>query len=165
MLEAGVGTGRNLPFYPAGIELTAIDLSEQMLKCAEKRMAQAKCAVSLKLEDATTMATIMANTYHWVISTFMCCVIPNDLQSLVIEQFYRILKPNGHFRLLEIVYSKQKKLRWRQECFAGWVEKIYGARFDRNTLFFLEQHPGIRVVKTQYLQDDTYLLVESMKVE
>ncbi|NIR99327.1 MAG: SAM-dependent methyltransferase, partial [Gammaproteobacteria bacterium] len=31
VLEAGVGTGKNLPLYPPGVVLTAVDLSPRML--------------------------------------------------------------------------------------------------------------------------------------
>ena len=37
ILDAGVGTGRNMPFYPEDTEVTGIDLSKAMLKQAEKR--------------------------------------------------------------------------------------------------------------------------------
>ena len=37
ILDAGVGTGRNMTFYPEGAEVTGIDLSKAMLHRAEKR--------------------------------------------------------------------------------------------------------------------------------
>jgi phosphatidylethanolamine/phosphatidyl-N-methylethanolamine N-methyltransferase len=30
LLEVGVGTGKNIPYYPPGIKVTAIDFSEEM---------------------------------------------------------------------------------------------------------------------------------------
>ena len=33
-LEVGVGTGKNLDYYPDGVEVTAVDLSPRMLKRA-----------------------------------------------------------------------------------------------------------------------------------
>ena len=36
ILEAGVGTGRNFPFYPPGSEVVGIDLSPAMLARAER---------------------------------------------------------------------------------------------------------------------------------
>lgn len=43
VLEAGVGTGRNLKYYHPGVKLTAIDLSKVMLKKAMKRAKLAVC--------------------------------------------------------------------------------------------------------------------------
>ena len=34
-LEVGVGTGKNIPFYPENIDLTAIDFSKKMLEKAQ----------------------------------------------------------------------------------------------------------------------------------
>ena len=39
ILDAGVGTGRNFPFYPAGATVLGIDLSPAMLARAERRRA------------------------------------------------------------------------------------------------------------------------------
>lgn len=39
VLEVGVGTGKNIPFYPYGIQVTGIDLTPGMLALARKRAA------------------------------------------------------------------------------------------------------------------------------
>ena len=110
ILEAGVGTGRNLEYYHEDVQLTGIELSQHMLNKAEKRITNAKCKVRLLKEDATVMKSIDSNHFDWVFSTFMCCVMPDEIQELAIEQFSRVLKDGGRFRLLEIVYSKNEKI-------------------------------------------------------
>lgn len=162
VLEAGVGTGRNLAFYHESVELVGIDLSEPMLRKANKRIKNCKCNVNLFNEDATSMASIDSNQFDWIYSTFMCCVIPNELQEQAIHQFCRVLKPGGRFRLLEMVFSKNKKIRKRQEFFSPFVEKVFGARFDRETLHYLEQSSGLEVTSTSFLKDDVYLLIEGI---
>lgn len=163
VLEAGVGTGRNLPFYHPDVQLFGIELSKHMLHKAEKRKAKARCNVELIIEDATVMSSIPSSQFDWVFSTFMCCVMPDDIQTLAIEQFARVLKPGGQFRLLEIVYSKNAKIRKKQEKFAPFVEKVYGARFDRNTLQHIERSKDLEVTQTSFLKDDTYLLIEGVR--
>lgn len=163
VLEAGVGTGRNMEFYPKDVELVGIELSKQMLRHAEKRVAKAKCKVRLIHEDATVMQSIDSNQFDWVFSTFMCCVMPDELQKLAIEQFSRVLKQGGRFRLLEMVYSKNKQIRRRQDLFAPFVERVYGARFDRNTLGHIEDSSKLKITNTIFLKDDTYLLIEGVR--
>ncbi len=162
VLEAGVGTGRNLKYYHPDVHLTGIDLSPAMLKRAEKRARDARCKVTLKQEDATLLSSIPSNHFDWFFSTVICCVMPDQLQPLAIQQFARVLKPGGHFRLLEMIYSKDPRMRKRQERFAPFVEKVYGARFDRNTLSYLHQSKTLKVTQTRFLKDDVYLLMEGV---
>ncbi len=164
ILEAGVGTGRNLEFYHEEVELVGIELSKKMLNRAEKRIKKAECKVSLIHEDATVMQSIGSAQFDWIFSTFMCCVMPDEIQKLAIEQFGRVLKRGGRFRLLEMVYSKNKKTRKRQNLFTPFVETIYGARFDRDTLVHLGQSLNLKVTNTTFLKDDTYLLIEGVRI-
>ncbi|MFV1977243.1 MAG: class I SAM-dependent methyltransferase [Candidatus Scalindua sp.] len=164
VLEAGVGTGRNLEFYHEDVELVGIELSNQMLRNAEKRITNARCKVRLINEDATVMQSIDSNQFDWVFSTFMCCVMPDEIQKLAIEQFGRVLKQGGRFRLLEMVFSKNKKIRKRQDFFAPFVEKIYGARFDRDTLRHIERSSNLKITNTSFLKEDTYLLIDGIRV-
>ncbi|MFQ5780341.1 MAG: class I SAM-dependent methyltransferase [Nitrospiria bacterium] len=165
VLEAGTGTGRNLKYYHPSVKLTGIELSSAMLRKAAKRGKEAACHVALKQEDATLMASIPSNHFDWLISTFLCCVMPDSLQPLAIEQFGRVLKPGGRFRLLEMVYSKDPWLRRRQDFFAPYVENVFGARFDRNTMWHLEKSSTLQIKKTSFLKQDIYLLIEGICVK
>src|SRR5256885_13598868 len=40
VLEVAIGTGRNLPFYPPNVRLTAIEFSPAMLEIASRRAAE-----------------------------------------------------------------------------------------------------------------------------
>lgn len=164
VLEAGVGTGHNLKHYHHSVDLVGIDLSDAMLNKSRKRAHQASCKVTLLHEDAATLSTLGAGEFDWVFSSFMCCVMPDEIQSHAIEQFARVLKPGGRFRLLEIVYSKNPRIRRRQDFFAPFVEKVYGARFDRHTLQYLHDEPALRVTNTSFLKDDVYLLIEGVRL-
>jgi ubiquinone/menaquinone biosynthesis C-methylase UbiE len=165
VLEAGVGTGRNLPYYHPEASVTAIDLSAAMLRRAAKRGRQALCQFELRQEDVTTMESIPSGHFDWVLSTFLCCVLPDCLQPLAVNQFERVLKPGGRFRLLEIVYSRDPRLRRRQDLFAPFVAKAYGARFDRHTLEHVRHAPKLSLTGTRFLKHDTYLLIEGKRTD
>ncbi len=163
VLELGVGTGRNLKYYNESVDLIGVELSKAMLNKARKRSRNTLCKVKLIQEDATTLKTVYSNQFDWIFSTFMFCVMPNDIQELAIEQISRVLKPGGRFRLLEMVYSKNKKIRKIQKFVAPFVEKVYGARFDRNTLNFVMNSPKLKITKTSFSKDDVYLLIEGIR--
>src|SRR5512137_456525 len=164
VLEIGVGTGRNLPHYPASVaHLTAVDFSPAMLQRARRRATGATCPVLFVQDDACTLASIPSAQFDWVVACFLCCVLPAEFQDQALSQISRVLKPGGRFCLLEMVYSKDDKLRKRQDRFAPFVEKVYGARFDRNTLEHARITPGLMVTGTRFVKLDTYLLIEGVR--
>jgi hypothetical protein len=59
-----------------------------------------------------------------------------------------------------MVYSKNPMIRRKQELFAPFVQWVYGARFDRNTLAYIEQSSILKITKTYFLKEDTYLVIE-----
>ena len=163
VLEAGVGTGRNFQHYHESVELTGVDLSDVMLRKAARKAKKSDCKIELLHDDASTMHLVDSNQYDWIISTFLCCVMPDEFQPMALEQFGRVLKPGGKFRLLEMVYSKNKKIRRRQEFFSAFVERVYGARFDRKTLQYIEESPELEITSKRFLKDDVYLFIEGVK--
>ena len=160
VLEAGIGTGHNLKHYRTDVNLTAMDFSPAMLKKAAKRCAEASCTVRFIHEDASRMASIPSDGYDWVVAFFLCCVLPEDLQARAISEFARVLKPGGRFRLLEMKYSDDPRIRRRQNLFAPFVAKVYGAGFDRQTLMHVQSNANLKVTGTRYVKEDTYLLIE-----
>jgi ubiquinone/menaquinone biosynthesis C-methylase UbiE len=163
VLEAGVGTGRNFRHYHESVELTGVDLSDVMLRKASKEARKANCKIELLHDDASIMRLVESNRYDWVISTFLCCVMPDEFQPMALEQFARVLKPGGKFKLLEMVYSRNRRIRRRQDFFAAFVEKVYGARFDRKTVQYLEESAELDITRKRFLKDDVYLLVEGIR--
>ena len=164
VLEIGVGTGRNLPHYPPAVShLTALDFSPAMLQRARRRAQGATCPVLFVQDDVCTMSSIPSDHFDWVVACFLCCVLPFDFQDQALSQISRVLKPGGRFCLLEMVYSKDAKLRRRQDFFSPFVEKVYGARFDRNTLEHAKNTPGLVVTGTRFVKQDTYLLIDGVR--
>ena len=67
VLEVAIGTGRNLPFYPRGIQLTGIDFSPAMLEIARGRAAELGVDVTLIEADAQHLGADAANLPHGAI--------------------------------------------------------------------------------------------------
>ena len=134
-----------------------------MLRKAARKAESAKCKIELLHDDASVMRQVDSNQYDWIISTFLCCVMPDEFQPMAIEQFGRVLKPGGKFRLLEMIYSKDRKIRRRQDFFASFVEKVYGARFDRKTVQYIEESDQLLITDKRFLKDDVYLFIEGVK--
>ena len=134
-----------------------------MLQRARRRAQGAPCPVLFVQDDVCTMTSIPAETFDWAVACFLCCVLPAEVQDQALARISRVLKPRSGFCLLEMVYSKDRSLRRRQDFFAPFVEKVYGARFDRNTLDHVKRTPGLTVTGTRFIKHDTYLLIEGRR--
>lgn len=102
VLEIAAGTGRNFPFYPPGVSLTALDVSSGMLELARARAADVGREVDLRLGDAQSL-DFASETFDTVVCTFSLCTIP-DWRRAVAEAA-RVLRPGGRFLLVEHVRS------------------------------------------------------------
>ncbi|MFP3948921.1 MAG: class I SAM-dependent methyltransferase, partial [Longimicrobiales bacterium] len=164
VLEAGVGTGRNLRFYPPDVEVHAIDLSEGMLARARKRARHAEADVNLRKADVLDLEHLGDGSFDWYVATFLYCVLPDELQPPALAEMVRVLAPGGRFRLVEMVYSRSFLRRLVQRIMAPYVEWVFGARFDRRTVEHVEATPGLEIIDWEWLQEDTYLLLEGRRV-
>jgi demethylmenaquinone methyltransferase/2-methoxy-6-polyprenyl-1,4-benzoquinol methylase len=79
ILDAGVGTGRNIPFYPGQSQVTGIDLSPAMLAQAGKRKARFGSDVELREMDVCK-TEFADGSFDAVVSTFLFCVLDDPLQ-------------------------------------------------------------------------------------
>ncbi|MFH1918414.1 MAG: class I SAM-dependent methyltransferase, partial [Planctomycetota bacterium] len=158
VLEAGIGTGRNLRCYRPEVRLTAIDLSPGMMRIAKRRARKAACTIRFLCLDATRLSGVPSNHFDWYLATFLFCVMPDELQPAALAEMVRVLKPGGRFKILEIIFSNHPHLLKRQKLLAPFVERVYGARFDRRTLEHLRENEGVEVSQTRFLKADMYLL-------
>ena len=77
VLEAGVGTGRNFPFYPPGSSVVGIDISPAMLARAERRRKSAGAEVELRQMDVTHL-DFPDRAFDGAVATFLFCVLPDQ---------------------------------------------------------------------------------------
>ncbi|MCP4384165.1 MAG: class I SAM-dependent methyltransferase [Hyphomicrobiales bacterium] len=158
VLDAGVGTGRNMPFYPPSGEVVGIDLSPQMLAQAHKR--KARLGVAVELREMDVRATDFPDEwFDFVIATFLFCVLEDEDQQPALSELRRICKPDGEIRLLEYTYSANPVKRFVMRLWAPWVRLIYGAAFDRHTERYVAA-AGLELVEERFVfQDIIKLLV------
>lgn len=157
ILDAGVGTGRNIPFYPEGAEMVGIDLSPAMLSRAGAR--RSKVGREAKLMEMDVMHTSFDdNSFDAVVSSFLFCVLSLEHQLPALKELARICKPGGEIRLLEYNYSQNPRKRFVMRLWAPWVRWAYGAAFDRNTHQYLGD-AGLEEVENRFLVEDIVRLI------
>jgi ubiquinone/menaquinone biosynthesis C-methylase UbiE len=162
ILDAGVGTGRNVPFYPADAHVLGIDLSPAMLARAKRRAQRLGRAVELRRSDVTSLE-LPDRSFDAAVSSFLFCVLPNELQVPALREIARVLKPEGAFRLLEYVRPKGAVRAAVARLWEPWMAWAYGAGFDRAT----EEHMpegGFAVRESQFVVDDLIKLISATKL-
>ena len=94
VLEVGVGTGLALPLYAGGVEVTAIDFSEEMLAKAEAKVAAQGLTrvASLRQMDARFLDFPDA-AFDAVAAMHILSVVPEPER--VMAEIARVLKPGG----------------------------------------------------------------------
>lgn len=82
VLELGIGTGRNIPLYPNGVEsLFGIDPDETMLRQAERRASEVPFPVELVPAPAEELPFEDAS-FDAVVATLVFCTVPDPVQAL-----------------------------------------------------------------------------------
>jgi ubiquinone/menaquinone biosynthesis C-methylase UbiE len=157
LLDAGVGTGRNIPFYPPEAQVVGIDISPAMLARAERRRFSLDADVELHQMDVTHLA-FMDQSFDSAVATFLFCVLPDDLQVPALREMGRVVKSGGTIRLLEYVRPRGTLRKAITRLWEPWVAWAYGASFDRRTE---ERVPeaGLEVVESRLVVHDLIKLI------
>lgn len=157
VLDAGVGTGCNMPHYPAGGEIVGIDLSPEMLARAARR--RAGLGVEIELAEMDVCHTTFADAhFDAVVATFLFCVLDGTLQLPALRELARITKRSGEIRLLEYAYSQDPRRRFIMRLWAPWVRWAYGAAFDRDTERYVAD-AGLELVDRRFVYEDIIKLL------
>ena len=157
VLEAGVGTGRNFPFYPPGSTVVGIDISPAMLARAERRRKSAVAEVELRQMDVTRL-DFPDRAFDGAVATFLFCVLPDQLQVPALRELGRVVKAGRPVRLLEYVRPQQIVRRVLARLWEAWIAWAYGASFDRQT----EEHvpeAGLAIVEARFVVDELVRLI------
>jgi ubiquinone/menaquinone biosynthesis C-methylase UbiE len=141
ILEVGVGTGKNMPFYPVGIRMTAIDLTPGMLERARQRAIDLKLHIVLKIGDVQAFE-FPDSTFDAIVGTFVFCSVPDPVLGL--KELARVLKPDGKIYLLEHMRIQSEPLGRLMDLINPLVVRIMGANINRRTMENI-QKAGLKI--------------------
>ena len=133
VLEVGIGTGKNMLFYPAGISIIGIDLTPGMLQRAQVRAGelQLNSRVELQLGDVQQL-DFPDNNFDSAVATFVFCSVPDPVLGL--RELKRVVKPGGHVLLLEHMRSPNPFLGAVIDFFNPLIVRMMGANINRQTV-------------------------------
>jgi ubiquinone/menaquinone biosynthesis C-methylase UbiE len=131
VLEVAVGTGLNLPLYPHDADVTAIDLSPEMLAIARRRATDLGRVLDLREGDAHELP-FGNDTFDTVVCTYSLCNIP-DIERAVSEM-KRVLKSGGRLILVDHVRSTSRIALAVQKAIEFVSVRVDGDRMTRRPI-------------------------------
>jgi ubiquinone/menaquinone biosynthesis C-methylase UbiE len=159
VLEVAVGTGLNLPLYPADVRLTGVDLSPVMLAAARQRAAELGRDVDLREGDAESLPFPDAS-FDTVVCTLSLCAIPDDRAA--IAAMWRVLRPGGRLLLFDHIGSNWWPVWAAQRLLEVFTTRSAGEHQTRRPLP-LVQAAGFEITQRQRLKAGTVERVEATK--
>lgn len=136
VLEVGVGTGKNIPYYPEESKVTAIDISEKMLGRARKKTESADGKVELLRMDAQKM-DFEDDLFETTVATFVFCSVPDPVQGL--REINRVTKPGGQVLLLEHMRPETELPGRLFDVLNPIVVRLLGFNINRRTIENIEK--------------------------
>src|SRR4051812_22613236 len=130
VLEIGVGSGLNFPFYTKEVEVVVgIDPSPRLLAKAHRRAAAAGVRAEF-LEGSATTIPLPDNSVDAVAMTWTLCSIPAPPAAL--REIHRVLKPRGQLLFVEHGLSPNPAVqRWQHRLTPVWCHVAGGCHLDR----------------------------------
>jgi ubiquinone/menaquinone biosynthesis C-methylase UbiE len=156
-LEVAAGSGKNLRLLPEGIDLTAGDISKEMLRIADRKARKNGIEPYYALLDAENLP-FLDNSFDTVISTLSSCTFPDP--ALAFQEMSRVCKPDGRILLLEHGRSSSRLIGWYQDKRADKHASQFGCRWNRHPVQ-IARDAGLQIVDCQTYFFDIFAVMEA----
>jgi ubiquinone/menaquinone biosynthesis C-methylase UbiE len=134
VLELAAGTLRNLPHYPPGAKLTAVELSPEMAAVGRKRAEKLGRSVDLRVGDVQKL-DLPDESFDTVTCTLGFCTIPDTTAAA--REAFRVLRPGGQLLMLEHVRSPAGAVRGVERMLEPLFVRFMADHLTREPLDYL----------------------------
>jgi ubiquinone/menaquinone biosynthesis C-methylase UbiE len=147
VLEIGVGSGLNLPFYgPCVARLMALDPSAALLRMAQKRADTVHFPVTL-VNATSECIPADGRSFDTVVTTWTLCTIPDPVAAL--KEMARVLRPDGVLCFVEHGRAPDRGVqRWQDRLNPVWRALTGGCNLNREVAVLL-QTAGFTITKLE----------------
>ena len=131
VLEVGIGSGLNLPYYGANVEsVTGIDPTPRLLAMAERLAPSVPVRVQLLCGSATDLP-VRSASIDTIVMTWTLCSIGDPARALL--EMRRVLRPGGALLFVEHGLAPDAGVaRWQRTLTPIWQRLAGGCHLDRN---------------------------------
>jgi ubiquinone/menaquinone biosynthesis C-methylase UbiE len=152
ILEVGIGSGLNLPFYNKSkiIEIWGIDPSEELNAMAKRVATEENINVKFITSSAEDIP-FPDNYFDTVLITYTMCTIPSVLKAN--EEMRRVLKSGGKMIFCEHGVSPDESIKkWQKRLNSIWGKIAGGCNINRDIPMLIKSS-GFKIV----MMDEMYL--------
>jgi phosphatidylethanolamine/phosphatidyl-N-methylethanolamine N-methyltransferase len=150
ILDVGVGTGLELPYFDADAHVVGVDLSEPMLRKARARVLEEGLhnVVGLCAMDAARLA-VADESFDAVLAPYVITVVPWPERTL--DEFLRVIRPGGeiilinHFGAHSGPRATCEKWLAQQTRRLGWRPEFPWALIEA----WCDRHPEVHLVENR----------------
>jgi SAM-dependent methyltransferase len=130
VLEIGIGSGLNLPFYSSQVvNVCGVDPSRELLQMARKEAGSVAFPVEL-LNASAEELPVTSETIDTIVMTWTLCSIPDAGKAL--SEMRRVLKPGGQLLFVEHGLAPEAKVRaWQNRINRPWRAVSGGCNLNR----------------------------------
>jgi ubiquinone/menaquinone biosynthesis C-methylase UbiE len=152
VLEVGIGSGLNLPFYSSEVRCVyGVDPSMELQRMARRRSSGRPLQVQFLSQSAEEALPLPDRAVDTVVMTWTLCSIPEPVKAL--QQVRRVLKPAGRLIFVEHGRAPDSGVAvWQDRLNSMWKRIAGGCHLNRKIDELLMQGGfGIDELRTNYL--------------
>jgi ubiquinone/menaquinone biosynthesis C-methylase UbiE len=143
VLEVGIGSGLNLPFYGTSVsEIVGIEPSPKLLKMTRRVAGRTSTPIRL-IEGTAEAIPIDDQAIDTVVTTWTMCSILSI--ELALQEMRRVLKPGGRLLFVEHGRAPEPDVRWWQDHLTPVWKRFSGGCHLNRPIPELIQHAGYRI--------------------
>ena len=148
VLDIGIGSGLNIPFYNKSNinHLYGLDPSPELLEIAKKVAKTNKLEIEF-LECGAESIPLPNNSIDTIVITYTMCTIPDI--SLSSAEMLRVLKPNGRLLFCEHGLAPDKRVaKWQKIINPVWNKIAGGCNLNRDIPKLIESS-GLKILEIE----------------
>lgn len=147
VLEIGIGSGLNLPFYSANAkEIVGLDPSGKLLQMARRSPGHASAPIGL-LEGSAETIPLESASFDTIVTTWTLCSIPDAPRAL--DEMLRVLRPSGRLLFVEHGRAPEERVRWWQDHLTPVWQRVSGGCHLNRPIGDLIESAGFRIDRIQ----------------
>jgi phosphatidylethanolamine/phosphatidyl-N-methylethanolamine N-methyltransferase len=148
VLEVGIGTGYNTPYYPPGLSVAAVDVSLGMLRRTRAKLESKGMDVPALAQMDVQHLAFADGSFDCAVATLVFCGVPDPVQGL--RELARVVRTGGRIILLEHMRAASKPLARLMDFLNPVSWWIIGEDMNRDTVANARA-AGLQVLKNENL--------------